>query len=182
MTGNKLTDHVSDKPSHSVTDECIVAALRETSLWSHFRTENPEPSVMKARRILNSSMASFPRMSLGQTQMFALTRAIIQLQVLNTSTSLATGDCGSAKPILLLDEATSSLDPKTEFVMRSIIQKQFAERGHTVISITHRLSGATEHVRSGRDIVALLSRGRVERIGKVEDILGTRDESEVIHT
>jgi ABC-type multidrug transport system fused ATPase/permease subunit len=76
-------------------------------------------------------------------------------------------------PILLLDEATSSLDPEAELAIRNIIRKEFTEKGHTVITITHRLSGITEGVRPGQDIVALLSKGRVERIGEIEDILGT---------
>lgn len=74
-------------------------------------------------------------------------------------------------PILLLDEATSSLDPEAESAIRNIIHQEFTEKGHTVITITHRLSGITEGLRPGRDIVALLSKGRVERIGEVEEVL-----------
>jgi ABC-type multidrug transport system fused ATPase/permease subunit len=75
-------------------------------------------------------------------------------------------------PILLLDEATSSLDPEAESVIRTIIREEFTDRGHTVITITHRLSGMIENMRLGRDSVVVLSKGKVEKIGGVEDVLG----------
>lgn len=75
-------------------------------------------------------------------------------------------------PVLLLDEATSSLDSAAESTIGSIIREEFLDKGHTVIAITHRLSGMTENTRPGRDIVALLSNGKVEKIGLVEDVLG----------
>ena len=74
-------------------------------------------------------------------------------------------------PILLLDEATSSLDLEAESTIRRIIREEFTGKGHTVIAITHRLSGMGESMRSGQDVVALLSKGKVERIGLVEDVL-----------
>jgi ABC-type thiamine transport system ATPase subunit len=74
-------------------------------------------------------------------------------------------------PILLLDEATSSLDPGTEAAMRSIIHQEFTEKGHTIIAITHRLSGVTENVRAGQDMFVLLSKGKIERIDRVEDYI-----------
>jgi ATP-binding cassette, subfamily C (CFTR/MRP), member 1 len=105
-------------------------------------------------------------MSAGQSQLFAVARAILQLQSLNHTLS------GQVMPILLLDEATSSLDPEAESAIRSIIRQEFTQKGHTVIAITHRLSGMIESMRPGRDIVALLSKGKVEKIGGVEDVLG----------
>lgn len=76
-------------------------------------------------------------------------------------------------PILLLDEATSSLDPAAESAMRGIIREEFAGKGHTVVAITHRLGGVAESMRAGRDVVALLSQGRVDRIGDAEGVLGS---------
>jgi ATP-binding cassette subfamily C (CFTR/MRP) protein 1 len=113
-------------------------------------------------------------MSLGQSQLFAVARAILQLQSLKYPSSLSGSQShnGQIMPILLLDEATSSLDPEVESVIRSIIRQDFTEKGHTVIAITHRLSGMTESTRWGQDIVALLSKGKVEKIGGVEDVLG----------
>lgn len=102
-------------------------------------------------------------MSAGQVQLFALARAVLRLQSLKLEHAYI-------MPILLLDEATSSVDPETESVMRSIIEQDFVDKGHTVVAITHRLSGMAETMRSGLDIVALLSKGKIEKIGGVEDV------------
>ncbi|KAI4600075.1 hypothetical protein KJ359_001176 [Pestalotiopsis sp. 9143b] len=149
------------------------ASLRSNlDLWSHFTSRNIIPTARKARQILNSPVASLPHMSAGQCQMFALARAIIQLQVLNHASSSAKSQPyrGDLKPILLLDEATSSLDPETEATMRRIIQGEFTEKGHTTIAITHRASGMVK--RKGENLVVLLSKGKIEKFGGVEDVLG----------
>ncbi|KAH8757146.1 P-loop containing nucleoside triphosphate hydrolase protein, partial [Hyaloscypha sp. PMI_1271] len=158
-------------PTASLPDESIIAVLRRIRLWSHFNSRVSAPSTSKARQILNSPVASLPQMSVGQAQMITLARAILQLQVLNGASSLANAQLDRAKimPILLLDEATSSLDPETEASMRRIIHQEFTEKGHTIIAITHRLSGVTENVRAGQDMFVLLSKGKVERIDRVED-------------
>lgn len=113
-------------------------------------------------------------MSTGQSQLFALTRAILQLQVLNKSSeSLGSyPELRRIKPILLLDEATSSLDRHTESVMKDIIREEFTEKDHTVIAITHRLDSLREDMRAGKDIIVLMAKGKVDRIGSVEDVLG----------
>lgn len=112
-------------------------------------------------------------MSTGQLQLFALARAIVRLEALNPPYSLqdTTLHREHVKPVLLLDEATSSVDPETESVMRRIIHQDFTERGHTIIAITHRLSGVTENTRPNRDIVACLSKGRVDRLVKAEEVI-----------
>lgn len=74
-------------------------------------------------------------------------------------------------PIILLDEATSSLDLETETAIRRIIQEEFVEKGHTVIAITHRLNGVAESMRSGQDTVVLFSKGKIEKSGKLGDVL-----------
>ncbi|KAL6892104.1 P-loop containing nucleoside triphosphate hydrolase protein [Trichoderma evansii] len=53
-----------------------------------------------------------------------------------------------------------------------IIQEEFTDKGNTVIAITHRISGIAGNTRAGQDTVALLSKGKIERMGKAEDILG----------
>lgn len=120
-------------------------------------------------------MASLPQLSTGQLQLLALARAILQDQVLNGQPSTPDSPSGRGRvmPILLLDEATSSLDPATESAMRGIIHEEFTERGHTVIAITHRLNGVAETMRAGQDVVALLSQGKVDKIGDAEHVLGT---------
>jgi ATP-binding cassette, subfamily C (CFTR/MRP), member 1 len=117
-------------------------------------------------------MTSLPQMSTGQIQLFALARAILQKEALNSTVHLSESkpNHGGFMPILLLDEATSSLDQKTESLVRSIIHQEFIEKGHTIISITHRLSGVTESTRPGQDMLAFFSKGKLERICEVEDI------------
>ena len=112
-------------------------------------------------------------MSTGQLQLFALARALVRLRVLNPPSDLsdATLHRSHIKPVLLLDEATSSVDPETEAAMRNIIHREFTERGHTVIAITHRLSGVADNMRLDRDMVAFLSQGRLDRVAKVGDVM-----------
>ncbi|KAL6875904.1 P-loop containing nucleoside triphosphate hydrolase protein [Trichoderma longibrachiatum] len=157
-------------PSASFPDEIIVKALEKTRLWPHFK---PRTSIVKPSIILSTSMAALPQMSTGQLQLLALARAILQVQHLNTESSIseARPNGGRVMPILLLDEATSSLDPATESAMRSIIQEEFTDKGNTVVAITHRIGGVAGSGRAGKDMVALLSNGKIERMGKAEDIL-----------
>ncbi|WQF82387.1 Putative AAA+ ATPase domain, ABC transporter type 1, transmembrane domain-containing protein [Colletotrichum destructivum] len=162
-------------PSGSLSNDTIVAALQRTSMWSHFEAGDFPPKEL--HEILESPISSLPQMSTGQSQLFALARAILRLQSLRETPNLsgAQPDGSHVMPILLLDEATSSLDPETEVAMRDIIHQEFIEKGHTVIAITHRLGGVTGDMRSDRDFVALLSKGKIEKVGRVEDVLGTLD-------
>ncbi|WYZ44670.1 hypothetical protein EsH8_VII_001106 [Colletotrichum jinshuiense] len=158
-------------PSASLPDETVVATLQRISLWSHFV---PEGSLTtNTQQILDTSISSLPHMSTGQSQIFALARAILQLQSLNHPLSLSRTQSNGRKimPIILLDEATSSLDLETETAIRSIIQEEFVEKGHTVIAITHRLNGVAESMRSGQDTVVLFSKGKIEKSGELGDVL-----------
>lgn len=156
-------------PSASLSDESIVTVLKRTSLWPQFTSG----SATEVNQILNSSMASLPQLSTGQTQLLALARAMLQGQALKNPSSAPGSHGQRVMPILLLDEATSSLDPATESAMRSIIHEEFTAKGHTVIAITHRLSGIIEDMRAGQDVVALLSQGKVDKIRGPEHFLGT---------
>ncbi|TDZ21488.1 ABC transporter atnG [Colletotrichum orbiculare MAFF 240422] len=157
-------------PSSSLSDEDIAAALQRTSLWSHFASASSAPSVEEAREVLNRSIADLPQMSTGQSQLFALARAILRLRQLSQTHVEA-----EIKPIVLLDEATSSLDLENEATIRRIIHEEFTDKGHTVIAITHRLSGVSETLRSDKDIAVLLSDGRVEKFGPAGDVLNAAD-------
>ncbi|KAL7768469.1 hypothetical protein ACKLNR_002770 [Fusarium oxysporum f. sp. zingiberi] len=148
-------------PSESLPDIVIMKALERTGLGGHFDTNQQEKLV----DILDEPLSSLPHMSTGQTQLFALTRAVLRVEY-----SSAT----RVKPILLLDEATSSVDGLTESVMRDVIKEIFTDNGHTVIEITHRLSGFEDIARGGdsREVkVVLLSHGGIQRQGRMEDML-----------
>lgn len=116
-------------------------------------------------------MESLPPMSTGQSQLLALCRAMLQAQVLHNQSAKAHSHSTHVKPILLLDEATSSLDQATESIMRRIIYEEFTAKGHTVIAITHRLSGMAEYMRPGQDVVVSLSQGRIDKVIEAHDAL-----------
>ncbi|KAI8295000.1 Baeyer-Villiger monooxygenase [Colletotrichum sp. SAR11_240] len=155
-----------------LADVLIIDVLQQTGLWSHFKSGESEITPSEAKDILDTPMSSLPQMSTGQTQLFALSRAILQKAMDGTEASVM-GGRHPGKKILLLDEATASLDPETEAAMGRIIHEQFTAQGHTVIAISHRLGGLAENMREGRDAVALLSNGRIEKIGGVHEVLGT---------
>ncbi|KAG8169736.1 hypothetical protein KVR01_000481 [Diaporthe batatas] len=154
-------------PSDSLTDESITATLRRVSLWQHFASG----SHRKDSQVLKTPMESLPPISTGQSQLLALCRAILHCQMLRNLSANARPRSTQAKPILLLDEATSSLDPDTESVMRRIIHEEFTSKGHTIIAITHRLTGMAEYMRPGQDAVVSLSQGRINKFIDAEDIL-----------
>lgn len=170
---HRFTNKPSQQPSASVPDEAIITALQKVGLWTHFTFGRPcMPSA--GAEPLDTEMADLPTMSAGQLQLFSLARALVRLEVLNppSSPSDAALSRPRLKPVLLLDEATSSLDPDTEAVMQDVLHQSFAERGHTVIAITHRLTGVTENMRPDRDVVVVLSEGVVKTIGKPDDFIG----------
>ncbi|KAF4958935.1 hypothetical protein FGADI_2014 [Fusarium gaditjirri] len=149
-------------PSETLPDISLLESLERTGLRSHFDADQHVELVGR----LDEPLSSLPHMSTGQTQLFALTRAILRAEH-----SSVTG----LKPILLLDEATSSVDGVTESVMRGVIKEVFTDNGHTVIEITHRLSGFEDIARTIGDSpeinVVLLSHGEIQSQGRIGDML-----------
>lgn len=80
--------------------------------------------------------------SQGQKQLLAIARAIV-----------------ANPPILLLDEITANLDSITEEKIVSVLQK--ASYGHTILSISHRLSSII-----AGDTVVTLENGRVKEVSR----------------
>ena len=89
------------------------------------------------------------QLSGGQKQRIAIARAL-----------------ASDPEVLLCDEATSALDPQTTDSILKLLQKINQERGITVIIITHQMSVIEQICHR----VAILDRGEVAEIGKVEDV------------
>ncbi|KAK2778498.1 ATP-binding cassette [Colletotrichum kahawae] len=156
----------------SLDDIVIISTLQRTGLWSHFTSGASEIPPSEAKDILDTPISSLPQMSTGQIQLFALSRAMLQMREAPV-VSYVLGQQERGKPILLLDEATASLDPETEAAMSRIIHDEFTAKGHTVISISHKLGGIGKNMREGQDAVVLLSNGKVEKIGTVQEVLGT---------
>ena len=89
------------------------------------------------------------QLSGGQKQRIAIARAL-----------------ASDPEVLLCDEATSALDPTTTDSILKLLQRINRERGITVIIITHQMSVIEQICHR----VAILDRGEVAEIGKVEDV------------
>ena len=69
--------------------------------------------------------------------------------------------------ILILDEPTSNLDPRAAAGFMDIVERLHAQRGLTVINVTHEIESLPPACRS----VALLKEGRLIAAGKKEDLL-----------
>ena len=86
----------------------------------------------------------------GQRQRIAIARALLR-----------------NPEILILDEATSALDPETEHAVNQTLAN--VSQGRTVISVTHRLSSATN-----ADSIFLLKEGSIIEQGRHEELLGAK--------
>ncbi|KAF7180682.1 hypothetical protein CNMCM7691_009973 [Aspergillus felis] len=152
-------------PDASIPDDVLVAALNKAGLWSHFFEghayfgEEPATALNISgsgrHLILDQKASLFRKLSAGQSQLFALCRALVKASSLRDS---------RVKPIILLDEVTSSLDPVTENTIHRIIDDEFTEKGHTVIIVAHRLGLLEKHIKSGRDAMATMADGRLEDV------------------
>ena len=67
-------------------------------------------------------------------------------------------------PIILLDEATSSVDPENEYEILAAIEE--LSKGHTVISIAHRLSTVKK-----ADQILVIDEGQLVQEGKHNDLI-----------
>lgn len=140
-------------PDGSQPDEFIIEVLEQTGLWLHFA--GSEMDTMDTHSILERKISSLQELSVGQCQLFAISRAILKVRAMRSA---------GIKPIILLDEVTSSLDHATESTIHHIIDDEFTSIGHTVIMVAHRMGGMLESMRVGRDIVVLMGDGRIEEI------------------
>ena len=67
-------------------------------------------------------------------------------------------------PLLVLDEPTSSLDPESEELIKSALER--LTRNRTVLMVAHRLNTIRE-----ADRIAVLEDGRLEEIGTHAELL-----------
>jgi ATP-binding cassette, subfamily C (CFTR/MRP), member 1 len=166
-------------PSGRLPDTTLIYALEMTGLWAIFRgtvssgVVNGSAEFDDHDNVFDKPLTSLPELSVGQTQLFALARAILQMRVASNVRGADFADYPSQqrKPIVLLDEATSSLDPETEAKMYDVIQEHFINSGHTVIMVTHKLGLFADRMRQGRDKVVWMRDGMIERVGDMDDLL-----------
>lgn len=70
-------------------------------------------------------------------------------------------------PIILLDEATSSVDPENEYEILAAIEE--LSKGHTVVSIAHRLSTVRK-----ADQILVIDDGKLVQEGKHNDLINRK--------
>lgn len=165
-------------PTATVDNEKLTAALKSTGLLSMFFYTDDE-----TLDTLDKKLSSFPPMSAGQVQLFALARALVQKHRVTAARPYSDDEDGyphHAKPILLLDELTAFMDSATEAKVYDIIDKEFVSEGHTVIFVSHRLGGLLGRLRDGVDAVAVLKNGQLTvetDFGKLVSLESSDDES-----
>lgn len=155
-------------PDNALQDEILINALEKSGLWTHFgagtdvnedwqseRINNAEPFAFRDHEILDKKISAFHELSGGQSQLLALSRALVKVNRVRHD---------GVKPVVLLDEVTSSLDSETEATICRIIDEEFTAKGHTVIIVAHRIGLLVDQVRSGKDMMVVMSDGRLQDI------------------
>lgn len=156
-------------PEGFLPDSVLIEVLENTGLWEHFcqssKLNHSKSSEIEA--LLDHPMSSLPPLSAGQQQLLSLSRALAHKRAATAhgysdlQTQLSVAD---RRPILLLDEATSALDPETEAVMQDVIEKEFTQKGYTVIIVAHRIGGMLKYFRDDIDAVVWMAEGRIDRV------------------
>lgn len=153
-------------PSLLASDYILQDALTKVGLWAHLSAN----CAGSERGPLDRKLSSLPSLSVGQSQLLAMGRAIVQKHCIRTG-QFENGESSSgSKPILLLDEATSSLDPATEITIYDLLESEFVDAGHTVVIVAHRLNALAGKMRPEKDMVAMLERGCLDRVGTYDDM------------
>ncbi|KAI0147916.1 ABC transporter [Hypoxylon sp. NC0597] len=163
---NRETLRFNVDPTETLSKDTIIDVLSKVHLWQHLNSALGGDGVRDAptgtHPILDQNLASLPPLSVGQGQLLALARALLQVYAINTS---------GAKPIILLDEATSSLDVSTEELILDIVHEELTCRGHTVIMVAHRVAAAISRMREGIDTIVWMKDGRIEKVGDMSDLM-----------
>ncbi|OAQ88974.1 ABC multidrug transporter [Purpureocillium lilacinum] len=154
-------------PSSLANEEVLRRALVKVCLWQHLSADSGDSEIDP----LDNKLSALPALSVGQLQLLAMARAIVQKEGPRAGGFFVDIEgMHGAKPIVLLDEATSSLDPATEAAIYDLIESEFVEAGHTVIIVAHRMSALSGRVRPGKDVVVFLDSGHVAQVGSYDDL------------
>ncbi|CAH0025727.1 unnamed protein product [Clonostachys rhizophaga] len=151
-------------PSESLSDDTLLGVLAKVRMRPHFTPQASMHGALspnQARDVLNRPLSVLPALSVGQGQLIALARALLQVHTVNTS---------GAKPIVLLDEATSSLDASTQELILDIVHEELTRKGFTVIIVAHRLSAVATHMDED-DIVVWMRDGQIQSVGGRDDLI-----------
>ncbi|TGO85301.1 hypothetical protein BPOR_0410g00020 [Botrytis porri] len=151
-------------PDVSLSNQTLISSLKRTELWSFLQGAARIDDISETTSnttshnyhpILDKPLSSFPELSVGQSQLLALCRALVKVQ---------TAQHLGRKPVVLLDEVTSSLDAVTESIIHGIIDDEFTQKGHTVICVAHRIEVLAKCTEPGRVVVVLLSNGKLQEV------------------
>ncbi|PTB62314.1 hypothetical protein BBK36DRAFT_1172514 [Trichoderma citrinoviride] len=152
-------------PHSAVSDEVLQDALERVNVWPLLSTKSDST----AADVLNSELSALPALSVGQSQLLALARAIVRKHALAAEADYPGAD--ARKPILLLDEATSSLDSEMEEYFYTIMEGEFRRHGYTAVIVAHRLLAVLGRWRPGHDKIAWVEDGRVPLVGDYEEVI-----------
>lgn len=167
-----LSSHASLRfnldPTESLSDMTLLDVLGKVRLMDHFfdqgigRRETAASSSGRGPEVLGKPLLALPALSVGQGQLLALARSLLQVHHINTSGAL---------PIVLLDEATSSLDAETEELILGIVHGELTLRGFTVMMVAHRLRAAAVYMQD-EDLAVWMQDGQIVNVGTKADLLG----------
>ncbi|RFU26545.1 hypothetical protein B7463_g9807, partial [Scytalidium lignicola] len=151
-------------PGHLEPDIVLVDALIKTGLQSHFRSGHFNGDLSSlisglsdsdSHSFLDMEVSQFPALSGGQSQMFALARALVKVKSLRNV---------GLQPVVLLDEVSSSVDLTTESTIHKVIAEEFTDNGHTVVIVAHRINVLADYAKPGKDIIAWMGDGRIQEV------------------
>jgi osmoprotectant transport system ATP-binding protein len=119
--------------------------------WSRARIDERQAELVALTRFPRDALARYPmELSGGQRQRVSLMRALML-----------------DPELLLLDEPLGAIDPLVRAELQQDLARVFAQRGKSVVLVTHDLAEAAFF--AGR--VALMRAGRVLQQGRVEDFV-----------
>ncbi|THX27560.1 P-loop containing nucleoside triphosphate hydrolase protein [Aureobasidium pullulans] len=131
-----------------VADDTIVSALERTGLSVKLGLHKGESSVSD---ILDNLLVPEDMLTRGETQLFAITRAIL-----------------STSQILILDEPTSGLDAASDQIVQRVLWEHCAAGNRTMICIAHKLRSIIDY-----DVVVVVNEGRIVEKGKPSELART---------
>ena len=116
---------------------------------------------MQRTHTLELADRSFQELSSGERQLVVLAQALAQ-----------------EPRVLLLDEPTTHLDLAHRMQLLDLLRELVSEAGLTAVLVSHDLNLASEY----SDVMLLLERGRLRRLGSAEEVLDYRLIEEVYQT
>lgn len=162
LPGETLRFNLDPSDDTETEEEAMTDALEKTGLWPHFSSSPADNGDREYRDhpVLDRNLSSFPALSAGQTQLFAVARAVVKARVLTKR---------GLRPVVLLDEVTAALDAEGETLVGKMVEGEFVGRGLAVVVVSHRVWGGADGVEGevghGRgDRVVVMADGRVVEV------------------